>query len=162
MAGSVPAAKPKSAFRALAVDPGGTTGLCLALKNEQGLTLYPSQARLTAPEMLRELRAKAKSPAWVICESFEFRKGARAGLILTSVELIGVIKAFCEEEKRLFMQTAYTGKSYYTDAVLKSMGLYVAAKPHAMDATRHLLHWYHFKFGYQFNDRTPIKLGGGT
>lgn len=140
-------------FKALAIDPGGTTGFCEATKTDKKLELWSYQKKLTPMEfrILLESDYLYKRIDYVICESFEFRKAARAGLDLTPAHLIGVTMAYVEESA-LFMQTAATGKGYFSDDKLKQLGIYLKGRPHAMDAARHLLQWYKFGFGYQFYD----------
>lgn len=156
-------------FKALAIDPGGTTGLCWAQKTGTRLVLKSYQLKLTPIRFANTLSMFNKDhgpDVWFICESFEFRKGARAGLDLTPAHLIGVLMAHCgdavdNEVRRSFFQTAAQGKGYFSDDKLKQLGIYLRGRPHAMDATRHLLQWYKFGFGYQFYDEnTEVEQHG--
>jgi hypothetical protein len=79
----------------------------------------------------------------VITESFEYRNRARAGLVLVSLEYIGVAQLFCNEYGRvLTKQTASMGKGFVKDEHLKKLDLWYGTKwKHAMDATRHLIYF---------------------
>jgi hypothetical protein len=136
-------------FEVLAIDPGGTTGLCYGVLRGKTLTLTPSQGRFT-PLQFKMILEQLPASTYVVCESFEYRKGARAGLDLTPAHLIGVVMACVLPPERVRFQTAAQGKGYWSNDKLKSVGAYKQALPHAMDATRHLLHWYKFGFGSQF------------
>jgi hypothetical protein len=135
-------------FEVLAIDPGGTTGLCYGIKVGKKLRLLPEQGRYT-PYQFMLLLEQLPTSTFVVCESFQFRKGAPSGLDLSSCYLIGVAMA-CVDQNKLRFQTAAQGKGYWSNDKLKTVGAYVPAMPHAMDATRHLLHWYKFGFGSQF------------
>jgi hypothetical protein len=50
------------------------------------------------------------------------------------------------------MQTASQGKRYFTDQTMKRLLIYNAAYRHGRDAARHLLEWFTFGAGYQYND----------
>jgi hypothetical protein len=148
-------------IRAIALDPGGVTGITIAVKEDKTLRVHPFQQSLTPAEMQVFLENHAKPPTWVICESFEFRKYARAGLDLTPAHLIGVVMAVCSDD-RLYMQTASYAKSgYFTDRTLKSKNLYIPAQPHAMDSLRHFLQWFTFGPGYRFNNDPDVMLWNG-
>lgn len=138
----------------MSVDPGITTGFCYAKLEKKGdiLEYWPFQFQDSVVDFWERLhRVK---PDYIIIEDFEFRKGARGGLELFPVKLIGLVELYCYTDNRpkLFIQKASTGKAYYTDQTLKQLNLYVRGKPHAMDASRHLLQWFTFGFGFQFNN----------
>lgn len=139
-------------MKIIAFDPGGTTGFAVGyLDEEKGILSIRADEHKFDHNMLFAQLVIVK-PDWVITESFEYRSRARTGLELISSELIGVIKLYAQQSECGFSeQTASTGKGYYTDAKLKTDGLYEKGKPHAMDALRHLLHWYTFAEGYQYN-----------
>lgn len=139
-------------FEVLAIDPGGTTGLCLGVKEGKKLTVSPMQDRYT-PFTFRLMLENYNH--YVVCESFEYRKASRAGLDLTPVHLIGVAMAWVPSDKLRF-QTAAQGKGFFSNEKLKQLDIYIAGKPHAMDAARHLLHWYKFGFGSQFYEEDAV------
>jgi len=147
-------------MRIISIDPGVTTGYCYA-----ELTNQPVKLKIAPFEMTDDVddlweRLDRFKPGVIIIEDFEFRRGnysgaGGGGLNLFPVQLIGVarfyeIRASRTRTTRLFIQKAAQGKSYYTDATLKSMGLYKRGNGHARDALRHLLQWATFGFGNQF------------
>ena len=95
-----------------------------------------------------------QKPDHIICESFEFRM-RQTGLELFSRELIGVVNLYFQQYTDvadLFMQSPSEALGgYFNNEKLKHDNVYEKGKPHANDAMRHLLHWYCFKQGYQFN-----------
>src|SRR5262245_26695082 len=94
-------------------------------------------------------------PKYVITEEFEFRKGTRnrGGLELVSREYIGVFELWTQLHNRTLFRVRAGNVigGFFTDTQLKKDGLYSAGKPHRNDAMRHLLHWFTYGFGYQFN-----------
>jgi hypothetical protein len=142
----------------ISLDPGGTTGFaCGELDEIQGLLkVRSSQDKWSHSVLYAQL--SIAHPDWIVCESFEYRNRARAGLELISCELIGVVHLYVQQYKcELTMQTASTGKGHFTDEKLKADGLYKTSTPHGNDATRHLLHWFVFGPGYQFNKQGYTK-----
>lgn len=140
-------------MRVIALDPGITTGVAYGTIDDGMMTVYAEQYNWTHHQLYAHLLERM--PDVIVMESFEFRKGARAGLILYPVELIGVVKLYeaLHPPVAVFMQTAAKGKSYYSDTHLKNGGVYVRGVGHGMDALRHLLHWYTFGSGYQYNTK---------
>lgn len=58
----------------------------------------------------------------------------------TAIEFIGLGRWFAQRRRIPFiLQPPALGKSYFTNDKLKHLGLYLAGRPHAMDARRHLL-----------------------
>lgn len=145
-------------MKVISVDPGVTTGLCFGVIEDDGsLVVTPKQERLIASGFWRML--DSWKPEEIVCESFEFRKGSRAGLVLDSVKFIGIAELYSQlNDVRLHGQMAAHGKSYYTDTKLQSLGIYVPGLPHGMDATRHLLHWFTFGSGFQYNTNKELKV----
>lgn len=148
-------------IKIISIDPGRTTGFCYAILNTDTnyIAYYPFQAMDDVDEFWARL--EAFNPRYIIMESFEFRQKARVGLDMFPVQLIGIARLY-ELHKgtnvRLFFQTAMKGKGYYSDTILKRRGYYIKAKPHAMDASRHLLQWLTFEFGSQFKIKEPYIL----
>lgn len=147
----------------LAVDPGVTTGYCFAeLHNlnhstDIELKLRPVQHTDDVEEIWD--RVEAFKPRYIICEDFEFRQRSRAGLVLFSVQAIGVIRLYEQKathQVAVTLQKAAQGKGYYTDAQLKRLELYKRGVAHGMDATRHLLHWITFGAGYSLIEGKQI------
>jgi hypothetical protein len=142
--GAVGAAK---STRLLALDPGGTTGYAAGILISPITRIVYDQAKLNENQlyaMLEELQ-----PDHIICEDFEYRNRARAGLDLTPPRLIGVVRLYgAHTGARVHMQKAAKGKGFYTDDKLKKLDLYIKGRPHGRDALRHLLHWLTFGVGY--------------
>lgn len=139
-------------LKAVALDPGGTTGYATGIIYDGLMRVISGQDQLTHKQLWLSLKLSA--PDMIICESFEFRRNARDNLVLISLELIGVVKLYCEHyNKRLFMQTAGQGKGHFNDYKLKGARLYKSSRPHANDAVRHLLTWWQFGHGFQYNTR---------
>jgi hypothetical protein len=143
-------------MRVIAIDPGGVTGYCYA-RIENGCIEYaPFQMQDDVEDLWDRLYKF--SPDHTIIEDFEFRGGARRGLDLFPVQLIGVTYLYHNKfnpRARLHIQKAATGKAYYTDAVLKRNGLYVRGCAHGMDASRHLLQWFTFGYGHKYQGNAP-------
>lgn len=150
-----------SRVRIISIDPGRTTGYtyCILNTDSKVLAYYPFQAIDDVDDLWARL--EAFKPDHIVMENFEFRQKARAGLDMFPVQLIGIAR-FYELHKgttvRLYLQSAFEGKGYYTDTILKRKALYVKAIPHGMDASRHLLHWIMFKAGGQFGVKEPFVL----
>lgn len=134
----------------VAFDPGRTTGHAVGTIDDGLMVVRCGQNQFDHIQLYQQLCLL--SPDMVIAEEFEFRNRARKGLDLYPRELLGVCELWCQQNKTpLFRQKAMMGKGFYTDEKLKRDELYVKGKPHAMDAVRHLLHWFTFSFGFQFN-----------
>lgn len=138
--------------KVISIDPGRTTGYCFAKIEDGELHYYPFQSDDEVDDLWRKL--EEFKPNYIIIEDFEFRKGKhRAKLDLFPVQLIGIASLyvnFVDPYCVLFIQKASIGKEYYTDNVLKQLGLYERGKPHAMDASRHLLQWCMFRAGNKY------------
>lgn len=151
-------------MKILAIDPGVTTGYCLAeIRNVNQSTkilidLHPSQMVDDVDgvwDKLDEIK-----PRYIVCEDFEFRQKSRAGLVLFSVQVIGVVRLYeikAEHQIAVYLQKASQGKGYYTDKMLRDVGLYKRGIPHGTDALRHLCHWLTFGAGSQFTQGHNIK-----
>jgi hypothetical protein len=131
-------------------DPGRTTGHAVGVIEDGRMVVRCGQLDFDHIMLYQQL--SLLSPDMVICEEFEFRNRARKGLDLYPRELLGVCELYCQQRKiALFRQKAMEGMGFYTNEKLQRDGLYIRGKPHAMDALRHLLHWYTFGYGFQFN-----------
>jgi hypothetical protein len=146
-------------IKATALDPGGTTGYCLAFIGEPKKLYIAYGQHAWREDQLYNALCDV-SPDVLICESFEFRQGARAGLDLAPAHLIGVVRLYaairpCE----LHMQTAAQAKGWWTDQKLKERNLYDRHFRHGRDAARHFLH--NFMFGSlakYFVEDTDVEL----
>lgn len=139
--------------KVISIDPGVETGFCYALITDEKMVYYPFQSVCEVDDLWRML--SAFKPRYIIIEDFESRRGslARGGLNLFPVQLIGVTRLYellAQHQCASFIQKAAQGKSYWSNDTLKQAGFYLRGKPHAMDASRHLLQWLMFGYGYQF------------
>lgn len=146
--------------RILAIDPGITTGVVIALIPADGPVLLSiDQARLDHMAYWTLLLHVA--PHFLVCESFEYRNRARDNLELYSCELIGITKLYEQTftTTALKMQPASMGKSV-SDAMLRKQNLYVRGNPHGRDALRHFVYWFQNGQGFQFNTKLgrPIEI----
>lgn len=139
-------------MRVISVDPGRTTGYCYAAFDRGKLYFAPFQMVDDVDEFYERLSAfKAQH---IVMEDFQFRKGTRisGGLDMFPMQLIGVARLFemWHPNVKLWLQTPAQGKSFYTDATLKQLGLYKRGEEHGRDASRHLLQWATFGAGYKY------------
>lgn len=151
---------------AIALDPGKTTGIAFGhIYKEPPLLIHYSQADMDENELYEFL--EENKPDYLICEDFHMRRSSR-GADLTPVRLIGIVGMYANRthECTLYMQTPASagagGKNGpYSNARLKELGVYKRGIEHGRDALRHLLIWYTFGAGYQFNrttEKVPIEI----
>ena len=134
----------------VSLDPGRTTGHAVGVIEDGLMRVRCGQTQFDHIMLYNQLQMI--DAQYIICEEFEFRNRSRKGLDLYPRELLGVCELYVQQHKRiLFRQKAMEGKAFYSNDKLKRDGLYLPGKPHAMDGLRHLLHWYTFGFGFQFN-----------
>lgn len=140
----------------LALDPGGTTGYAVLKQHGDGVQLVVGEARWSLVEMhgvLDRFINDEIEAMHVIYEDFSYRNASRAGLDLTPVKLIGIIEYFREQFEPFVgfhVQSAATGKAFWSDDKLKKKDIYAKGKKHGRDATRHLMQWLAFGAGSQF------------
>lgn len=148
-------------IKILSLDPGVTTGYSLAVYN--GST---EPFRITCDQMKMSHRVLMQllqewKPKFLISESFEFRQKVREGLELYSRELIGMMHYYASmnPDCTFSLQTAAKGKGHFgDDNKLKRLDVYVPGRDHGRDAVRHLLQWWTFEEGYQFNHGNNVLL----
>jgi hypothetical protein len=139
--------------RILAIDPGVTTGYCLAVHEDPNLIyLSYGERKLNVNDFWNVLAMT--SADYLICEDFEYRNRARAGLDLTPVKLIGLVELYTWswqfiDRGEVFFQPASQGKAHYTDEKIKELGIYRKGTNHGKDACRHFLQWLTFGPGYK-------------
>jgi hypothetical protein len=133
----------------ITIDPGLMTGYTYAeIGESKKLRFYPFQMMDDVQDLYNRLTDF--KPKYIVYESFEFRKGVK-GVDLFPRELIGIINLYSlQSGAPPFKQSPAQAKTYYSNEVLKQLGLYVRGMPHGMDATRHLLQWCMFGYGNQF------------
>lgn len=138
--------------RVISIDPGGTTGYTYARITDGQIEVFPFQMVDDVDELWNRL--VLFNPDHIVMEDFEFRQRVRTGLVLFSVQLIGVARLYeltvAKRTCTVFLQKASEGKGYYTDIQLKNKAVYKRGVPHGMDAMRHFLQWVTFKAGHQF------------
>lgn len=143
-----------TAINILCLDPGITTGYALGVIDDGLLRISTGQQRWDEKGLYNTLHKV--SPDIVIYERFEAR-GTIQGVELFSRNLIGVINLYGQLNPSVKVyaqmpQDAIGG--YYSNDVLRKNSLYKSTTGgHANDACRHLLVWWTFKSGYQFNKK---------
>lgn len=134
----------------LSLDPGRTTGYCLARMNVGTCELAYNEAQLSPADLL--LTLQDIEPEAIIYEDFNFRnrQKQRDKVDLFSVQLIGVIEAYASlnPSTGLKKQTPAQGKGHYNDDALKRLGLYQQGTVHGRDAARHMLQYMTFGPGW--------------
>lgn len=153
-------------FKAVTLDPGGTTGYCYSvLEDPNTVYLAYGEKRLTLRNVWDGLLTL--SPDHLICEDFEYRNRARAGLDLTPVKIIGVVELWAApsqiafggqtRSEDVYFQKASQGKGHFTDDKLKELGIYKKGTNHGRDACRHFMHWLQFGPGFKYiQDTEPV------
>lgn len=146
-------------MKIISYDPGVTTGFVVASLNETGpLRCKPNQWRFLHINIYNHMHSEM--PDIIVCESFEYRNRAKANLVLYSREMIGVIELYCQQVPtcELIYQPPSTIAGYFSDKRLKDEDMWIKGKQHAMDALRHMLHWYKFGKGFQFDTKEGYRL----
>lgn len=126
-------------MRILAVDPGRTTGLALAIDGE--LEWQTQDVGYHSLDILLDRTV----PDVLVVERFLYQR--REKVDLTPVEMIGICKLYAEINGKLVEyheQTPAQAKKFWTDKKLREAGVWIPSSPHAMDATRHLLYYLSF------------------
>lgn len=143
-------------MRAIAIDPGGTTGICTVRDDVPGQPRERDwhQYQIDTSDHHRQLfhMLMAYEPDLVIIEDFVFmqwKQWERNNIIYKPLEYVGVVELWCQLRKasdkpdvEFFRQqpSEAVGKSaFWSNDKLKKVGLYKAGLPHAMDATQHML-----------------------
>lgn len=161
-------------IKVISLDPGGTTGWA------KGLILNGKMGAISGQDAWDHLALytaiQVFDPDIIVCERFDYRKGGykQEGVELISREYIGVVELFVQQSNalsyssleghkrsvKLCMQMPSEGVGGYwkEDDKLKADGMYMAGIPHGNDAMRHLLQWFTFKEGYQYNKEGFYRL----
>lgn len=154
-------------LKIVSLDPGVTSGYALAVVEDPSRVFIAyGENRMTVRDLWDGLIKL--SPDILICEDFEYRNRARAGLDLTPVKMIGVVElwaspvkvAYGKETKGfdVYFQKAAEGKGHFSNEKLKEIGVYQKGVNHGRDACRHLLHWLQFGAGFQYVDEPALTL----
>lgn len=121
----------------VAVDPGGTTGLALWAPG-LGLSLLEKDPEAAVDWL--HLLAEGDKKTFVVERYIITPATAKMSQQHDALEIIGVIKFLARKYGHaLVMQKPAEAKGYSTDQKLKNVGWYQPGKPHARDASRHLL-----------------------
>ena len=141
-----------------AFDPGVTSGYATGIIENGHMGVVSGQAKWSEWPLYCEL--KRSKPDIIIYETFEYRntRGRQQpdAINLFPRNLIGVLNLYVQETSTaLYTQTPAQAKgSPYNDQRLKREHLYkITDGGHANDAMRHLLYWFTFGSGYQFNTK---------
>lgn len=124
---------------AIAIDPGGTNGWAIWTPR---IGYNVGQCKPEEIWGLLGLAVEHDVDA-IVYEGFKYF-GDQVHVDLTPVEVIGVIKEWCRQNKwagRLVAQRPVDVKFFFHDGRIKERGLWVPGKRHSMDALRHLLHF---------------------
>lgn len=126
----------------VALDPGGTTGV--AVLDSPVPEIHRDQVDTSSPRGLADIWdiLNIAGPEEIVMERFQFRYGGgRSKVVLTPVEVVGVVKLYCAMKNiALYLQTPAQAKKLITDDKIRKLDLWIPGHPHAMDATRHLLY----------------------
>lgn len=127
-------------MRILALDPGRTTGAAYFPDDD---TFHVEQRELAYSHKSLYNYLRLVNPDIIVCESFVYQR--RDKVDLSPVEMIGVIKLFCERNGTPYHeQTPSQAKKFWEDKKIKTCGLWIPGNPHAIDAARHLLYFMTF------------------
>jgi hypothetical protein len=153
-------------IKIIAFDPGITTGYAQGiLKDDIDEPMYVTTGEGKWSHMDLWKFCNGYTPNFIIYERFLARHSRyRQGVELKSREMIGVLELYCEMyASSVVLQNPMKGgksstfdnvnSSYFNDERLKKDAIYKSGKPHANDAARHLLYWYWFGSGGQFDSR---------
>lgn len=148
---------------ALAIDPGKTTGYCLACIPIPGkVYIVPAECvhrEADMLELLEGLYVQTDGMLHLVCETFEFRNASRVGLDFTPARLIGIVELFVQVNgvtvafQNPSVQSDKTG--FFSNDYLKQHYLYSVGSTHKRSATKHMLYWLTFKQGAQFAGLDP-------
>jgi hypothetical protein len=145
--------------KALALDPGKTTGYAMAYVGSDGtMDIEVGEEAFSLDGMYMFIDAfigvdESHKPAHIIYEDFTYRNASRGGLDLTPVKMLGIIELYRERFEPMVgfhKQSAATGKAFWSDDKLKAKGIHAKGRKHGRDATRHLMQWLSFGPGSQF------------
>lgn len=136
---------------ALALDPGVTTGYAMGDVYLGRMSVLTGEERFNHLEFYKFL-CESK-PRFIIYERFDARHSRFSqGVELFSREIIGVAELYAQQKKiKVYKQMPSQAKTSFSDEKLKKSVIFKPAKEHANDAVRHLLYWFTFGSGYQYN-----------
>ncbi len=135
----------------IGIDPGETTGLCVFINKP--IPFIRQHQRNTSiiewgVDCYNEVIPDDMSDVVVVIESYRiysWKTKQHTWASLLTPRLIGCAETLCRLKKvPLIQQSAQQGKGFVTDERLKQWGLYIPGRPHACDATRHVLQFLLF------------------
>jgi hypothetical protein len=150
----------------IAIDPGGTTGIAVWVASMDAWTRHeigPCSEDVTLKGVLTYLSGvvtlvepfgpDSENCIHMIVEPFEFRQDDRSRDKIDYIagEVIGALRVWaCERSfvKRIRQSASYGVEGFWTDDRVKKAGLWVPAKRHAMDATKHVLQYRTFRLNH--------------
>lgn len=138
----------KSVFQGtlLALDPGETTGWTVIDVGVAGEIIIANQGQFESWPLDKALRrltslVESFSPNFLVFEAYHvyaWRLNEHTFSEVPTIQLIGMIKTIALQRSINFgEQTAQTGKTFFTDDRLKSLGIYFDGQKHARDSLRH-------------------------
>lgn len=140
----------------LSLDPGVTTGVAYAQYDTETMKLIVKvgQQKFSHDELYQFMKDRWESITYkIVYERFDYRNSyTKANL--TPVEMIGVIKLFCERHsiKSYPQAPAVQGDhAYWSNEKLKEYSMYATGLEHGRSATKHLLYWWQFGAGAKYH-----------
>lgn len=146
--------KTMSPTTVLSLDPGGHTGICLAIKTATGwdIDFNAALTRWDLYNYLVKFTTKYETDpyndiqALVIYETYKLYASHAKAMIgnkFETCEHIGVIKFLARTHDIPVIEYPASNKTFWSDLRLRHLGLYLKTE-HERDAVRHFLHWLYF------------------
>ena len=152
-------------MKVICLDPGVTTGYAVG-HIEQGQPMGVISGQEAWNELGLYNNLVSGKPDIIVYETFEsgkdnpYRKvkNRNYDVELFSRNLIGVIELYVQQQESPNKIPCYrqspakgVGGHFRLDSILKQASVFKIGKPHANDAMRHLLQWYTFGAGFQYD-----------
>lgn len=140
----------------LSLDPGVTTGIAYGEWNDETETfgIKVGQAKFSHDDLYQFIHHRHDSRGFtIVCERFDYRN-SYTGANLTPVEMIGVIKLYCEQnDVKLYEQapSIQGDHAFWSNDKLKEYGIYPIGFEHGRSALKHLLYWWQFGAGFKYH-----------
>ncbi len=136
--------------RVLSIDPGGTNGICEAVKEGKDWNIVDVDA-VDADKLFETVRnfglgRYRDDELLIIYEQYKLysdKADAMIGNEFETVQVIGVIKYLTKRRNMNLISSPTSNKAFWGDKRLHEMGLYVPIE-HKRDAIRHFLYWLYF------------------
>lgn len=127
--------------KVISVDPGGTTGWCLA-RFPGFVTVAGETGSVT--DIIGIL--DSHKPDTVVVEAFRIYPWRAKNLSwsnVPAVEVLGAVKVWCNSNNAAYIEQSAASRKLISKLWLQTSGLWKATrgKPHARDAARHLLYY---------------------